>query len=104
MTATNNDWLIQEPHNQNLVLFNVSSLSDEPVSDEDLVRINVHGPEMYAARCATWSAGASWFVVGLPDCLVFANAHTGSGVMCRKRSWKLIEAYLDAPIRRRFAA
>lgn len=93
------DVFVAETSGKSFVLFNSQPLSDEPVTDVDMCYCDAHGEEMKAARSAAWSSGCYWFFVVLATGIALINVERNSGVFCRKKSWKFIEAYLNARVR-----
>lgn len=90
------DWFCAEGNRSSFALFNDVPLSDEPVTIEDLQIVETHGPDMEAARAATWSSDADWFFVILNDCIVLGNTKNTSGVICQKKSYRFIEFWDEA--------
>jgi hypothetical protein len=91
------DVFCAELNGKSFVLYNNQPLSDEPVSDEDIFYCTAHGEKMKKAQSEAWSANAQWFFVILDAGIILVNAATMRGVLCRKKSFRFIEAYLDAP-------
>ena len=89
------DYFIAEAGNRSFAIFNVDELSDEPVTDADMIAVEAHGDEMNAARSATWSSNAWWYFVVLNDGIILMSVDTNRGVMCRKKSWKFIDAFVN---------
>lgn len=90
---------------RDFVLFNADvRLSDEQVSDLDIVPIN---PPMnlLLKECASasWSAGCDWCFICSSGGILLLNVLNDTGMFCRKPSYKFIEAFIDAPTRRRKA-
>ena len=93
------DVFVVETSGKSFVLFNSQPLTDEPIGDEDLSFCKAHGEEMKSARSAAWSSNCVWFFVVLSTGIALINVEKFSGVFCRKKSWKFIEAYLNARVR-----
>ena len=91
------DVFVAELCGKSFVLYNEQPLSDEPVSDEDMVYCEAHGEEMARARSEAWSSGAWWYFIVFRTGIALMSVVTNHGVFCRKKSWRFIEAYLDAP-------
>ena len=89
------DFFVAETNNKSFVLFNAGELSDEPVTDADMVHVTAHGDEMKAARSAAWSSGAWWYFFCLDAGLLLMSVDTHRGVLCKKKSYKFIEAFLQ---------
>lgn len=92
-------WFFPELNGKSFVLFNDSRLSGEPVTDADLEFVNITGNAVLAAKSATWSSGAYWFFVVRENDIMLLNTGNAEGVLCRKKSWRFIEAFLDAPLK-----
>jgi hypothetical protein len=89
------DLFFAEPNSRSFVLFNAQPLSDEPVTDSDMAPVEAHGEEMNVARAAAWSSGVWWYFVILEAGILLMSVATHHGVICKKKSWKFIEGYLD---------
>lgn len=94
-----NDFFVAETGGKSFVIFNSQPLSDEPVTDEDIFPCTAHGEEMSFARSAAWSSGCFWFFVVIDTGIALINVGKNDGVFCKKKSWKFIEAYLNARVR-----
>lgn len=92
------DIFIPDVNGKSFVLYNDQELSDEPVTDQDMVYCEATSEEMKKARSEAWSSGCFWFFVVLNEGIALINVGTNRGVFCRKKSWKFIEAYLDAKV------
>ncbi len=89
------DLFFAEPNEMSFVVFNASPLSDEAVTDEDMAPCEARGLEMGAARSAAWSANVRWYFVILASGIILMNVASNCGILCRKKSYKFIEAYLQ---------
>jgi hypothetical protein len=88
------DIFVSETSRRSFVLYNDQPLSDESVTDEDMVYCEARGEEMKRARSEAWSSGCWWYFVVLESGIILMNVDTNRGVLCRKKSWKFIEAFL----------
>ena len=95
------DIFIAETNGKSFRVFNLPDepLTDEPVTDVDMIfDVEAKGEEMQLARSQAWSCGSLWFFVVFSTSIVLINVETGRGVLCKKKSYKFIEAYCDAPV------
>ena len=93
------DVFVAETSGKSFVLYNDQELSDEPVTDEDMVYCEAVSEEMKKARSEAWSSGCWWFFVVLREGIALISVENNRGVYCKKKSWKFIEAYLNARVR-----
>ena len=90
------DLFFAEPNNRSFIVFNDQALSDEPLTDVDMVfDVRAKSEEMQAARSAAWSSNVRWYFVILEAGIILMSVDTDLGVLCRKKSWRFIESYLD---------
>lgn len=84
---------------ENFVVFNDQALSFEPISDDDIKPIKVKP----GSRCASkaWSCNAQWFFVIRHHDIILVNIYTNKGFLCRKKSALFIQAFIEAPVKRR---
>ena len=82
---------------QNFVVFNDGPLSLEPISDADIKLIEVKPGSKCESKA--WSCNAVWYFVIRRDDIILVNVHTRKGYLCRKKSAKFIEAFLEAPLK-----
>ena len=93
------DVFVAEMRGKSFVLYNDQELSDEPVTDDDMVYCEAISDEMKKARSEAWSSGCFWFFVVLSTGIALINVETSHGVFCKKKSRKFIEAYLNARVK-----
>src|SRR4051794_6251615 len=92
---------------RDFVLYNDQSLSDEPLSDNDINPIDLtNAPEEIAQNikwCASsaWSSNCDWYFIIMPTGIALLNVFTHTGMFCSKLSFRFVEAFLDAPWRRK---
>jgi hypothetical protein len=94
-------WIFQDFNDKGFLLFNDSPLSDEPVSDADMQTIEIDGDEPRHLRSCAWSSGVNWLFVIRAEDILLLNVGSIRGVLCRKKSYKFIEAFIEAPVTKR---
>ena len=93
------DFFVAETNGKSFIVYNAQPLTDEPVTDEDMVYCEAHGEEMMRARSEAWSSGAWWYFVILDAGIILMSVDAHRGVLCKKKSYKFIEAYLNARVK-----
>ena len=94
------DWVCQDGgHGRTFATFGFDTLTDEPISDADFSNCAVQANNPCAS--AAWSAGVDWYFVVLEEGIFMAQPGSKTGLLCAKKSWRLIEEFLAAPKRRR---
>ena len=81
---------------RNFVAFDCDQLSDESISDLDIRPIRVDKSSKEASE--TWSSGCAWYFSAREYGIVLARPGAETGVICLKRSWRFLEAFIEAPI------
>jgi hypothetical protein len=89
------DLFFAEPGNKSFIIFNAQALSDDAITEEDMILVVAHGAEMEAARSAAWSSNIWRYFVILNAGIILMDVDTNRGILCRKRSWKFIDAFVD---------
>lgn len=84
---------------KDFALFNDGPLSSEPFSDEDLVPIDI--PRGSPLSSWTWSCNAAWFFVIMDAGIALLNVYSNKGILCRKKTYRFVEAFADTPIPKR---
>lgn len=79
---------------ENFVVFNDQALSFEPISDEDIKQIKVKPGSGCASKA--WNCNAQWFFVIRHHDIILVNVHTNEGFLCRKKSARFIETFIEA--------
>jgi hypothetical protein len=93
------DWMFYDvPWSKQFALFNCDELTCEPVTDADIVPVKLDNPNNPAASAA-WSANAAWYFVVVDDGILLMAVGADTGVKCLKKSFKFIEAFVDAPVK-----
>lgn len=94
------DWIIQEaPSAHDFCVFHdPGNLSLEPVTDVELFPITL-SPGLPFASWA-WSANCEWYFIVYEDGIALLNIHTNSGVLCKKKTLRFIEAFSNWPTRK----
>ena len=91
------DWICQDmPRGREFVAFNCETLSDEPITDADIRPCTVLPDSIEASQ--TWSAGCLWYFINTDAGIVLAQPGESRAVVCLKRSWAFLEAFIEAPI------
>lgn len=80
---------------ENFVVFNDQPLTFEPITDADIKTIEVRPGSKCASKA--WSCNAVWFFVIRHHDIILINVHTNKGFLCRKKSARFIETFLEAP-------
>ena len=91
------DWVCYEI-GYSLAMFNITDLTGEHISDADIVPIRLR--KGTKEESGAWSAGCAWYFVVTEAGIILAQPHVDTGVLCLKKSWRFIEAFLEAPLRR----
>lgn len=90
------DFFFAETGDKSFIVFNDQPLSDEPITDSDMIfDVEARGEEVKAARSAAWSSNVLWYFIILTGGILLMNVETNHGILCRKRSWRFIESYLS---------
>jgi len=71
------------------------SLTSEPISDADILPIQL-APDSKESSEA-WSCDCQWYFKATEYGIVLARPGEKNGMICLKRSWRFVEAFLDAP-------
>lgn len=96
------DIFVAETNGKSFPVFNLPDepLTMETVTDADMVfNVEAKGETMKIARNQAWSCGSLWFFVVFDNGIVLINVETNKGILCKKKSYKFIEAYCDAHVR-----
>jgi len=80
-------------------VFNDGRWTDELIDDSDIVPVALPRNNRYAAMA--WSAGCDWYFVVTDAGIVLARPGVQQGVMCQKKSWRFVAAFVEAPQRSR---
>lgn len=75
------------------VIFNDQALNFEPIIAEDITRIEMecgYGPASMA-----WSSGCNYYFIVQDDGIALLNVHSKRGLLCRKKSARFIEMFLE---------
>ncbi len=91
------DWISQDGgRGREFVVFGDDGIwSDEPVTDADFEHWS--GGAGNDMSSMAWSANVDYYFVCLPVGVLIVPVGSDSGMLCRKKSWRLIEAFFDAP-------
>lgn len=91
------DWISQDGgRGREFVVFcDDDHWTDEPISDADFEHWK--GGAFNDMASMAWSANADYYFVCLPAGVLIIPVGSDTGMLCRKKSWRLIEAFLDAP-------
>lgn len=95
------DWFIAEGNGKSFPVFNLPDepLTLEPVTDADMVfDVEAKGNEMKEARSQAWSCNSCWYFVVFDNGILLMSVESNRGILCKKRSYKFIEAYCDSPV------
>jgi hypothetical protein len=97
------DSVFQVGSGKDFVVFNNGELSMEPVTDDDIrpVDANKSHPSLSVMRSQAWSCNVEWFFIIGENCILLLNVYTDRGFVCRKKSAMFIQAFLDAPGRKK---
>jgi hypothetical protein len=94
------EWMIPGLAGRECAVFgDDGTLTLEPVTASDLVQIAVTVPPSRAS--VVWSSGLEWYFEITVEGIALLNIFRTSGWLCRKRSARFIEMFLDAPASRR---
>lgn len=77
------------------LLFNNQRLTMDPITDDDIAVIELSG--LRQCKSAAWSANCEWFFVISNTAIFLLNVYNDKGYRCRKKSYRFIEAFLEAP-------
>jgi hypothetical protein len=100
MASGMSDWICQDGGpGRTFAAFNFGLLTDEPVSDSDFSFVGVDGCNECASMA--WSADVDWYFVVVPAGILMVQVGSDSGLLCSKKSWRLIEEFLKAPAKRK---
>lgn len=78
---------------ENFVVFNDQPLSFEPISDGDIKDVEVKPGSKCESKA--WSCNAVWYFVIRHNDIICVNVHTRKGLLCRKKSARFIEAFIQ---------
>lgn len=84
---------------KDFVIFNVADLSDDKVEDGDLAQVRSTQDSPY--RSAAWSSGVEWYFVVSDEGIALFSVSTMAGYLCRKKTWRFIELFLDSKMARK---
>ncbi len=94
------DWICQDmPRGREFVAFGCYALSDEAITDADILPCIVGAHSTEASQA--WSANCFWYFRNTEAGIVLAQPGKSKAVICLKKSWKFIEAFMEAPIARK---
>jgi hypothetical protein len=90
------DWICHDAGpGKTFAAFNCPALGDETISDADLQAVMINRSSREASEA--WSANCDWYFVVVEAGIVLARPGDDHGVMCLKKTWKFLEAFIDAP-------
>jgi hypothetical protein len=91
-----NDWVSHDAGpGRYFVVYNDNDLTDEMISDKDIQPIQVNPANRESAEA--WSADLDWYFKVTEAGIILARPGAKEGVICLKRSWRFIEAFIEAP-------
>jgi hypothetical protein len=91
------DWVCHDaPKGRTFAAFNCGRLTDEPITDADILPIHLVKNSNEANE--TWSSGLDWYFKNTDAGIILARPGADTGLICLKKSWKFLEAFLDAPL------
>lgn len=79
---------------RDFIFFNDGDLTMEPIASDDLQAVKVDSKLLASFA---WSSNINFYFILLDGGLMCVHAPTGTGLLCRKKSAKFIEAFIDAP-------
>lgn len=81
---------------KDFIVFNSEGLSTESVTPADIEFIDIpRNPEIDSM---VWSSNCRFYFVCLPIGLALLSTKSREGVLCRKKSYRFIEMFLDADL------
>lgn len=92
--------LFADAGRRSFIVFGATPLPDEPIADEDISAATVGVDVLRRFRSAAWSSNVDWyFIIREADILLFSVKDAINGLVCRKKSWRFIEAFCDSNIK-----
>lgn len=89
------DWVCQDMRRGRVfAAFNCDRLTTEPISDADIIPVELKAGRREESEA--WSAGCDWYFVATEVGIILARPGERAGVICLKRSWRFIEAFVQA--------
>ena len=98
MPSDNLHWAVADVGGRSFLLYNAREdypFTSEPIVDGDLEKIAIQPGSRFASE--TWSCGYEYYFIVCPEGIMLLNVSSNEGFLCKKKSIKFIEMFLDAP-------
>jgi hypothetical protein len=98
MVSENLHWAVADVSGRSFLLYNAREdypFTSETIENEDLERIAIQPGSRFASE--TWSCGYEYYFIVCDAGIMLLNVFSNDGFLCKKKSIKFIEMFLDAP-------
>lgn len=93
----NDSYLFAVDGKKDFIVYNINhyKLSNETINKGDLVELSIHNKDIQKLKSEAWSSNCKFFFVLQNEGIYLFNFRNNIVWLCKKRSFKFIEIYLD---------